>query len=251
MREYSIDNVPDASYYADGLNSLGERLTPLRRDIITAHYYAPDRRVTAPQLAVLAGITGGYPVVNAQYGGLGRVFCETTGFDPQLRPDGTPRWWAVWSKGYSHPDGFIWQMHDPVARALEVLEWVTDDGSVRLPEELPEQYTFTEGSAIQVTVNCYERNRNARKACLTHYGYNCVVCGFDFSAVYGALGNDYIHVHHVVPLSEIGKSYVIDPVADLRPVCPNCHAMLHRKTPALQIVELQRLLQSGGLAQST
>jgi 5-methylcytosine-specific restriction protein A len=31
-----------------------------------------------------------------------------------------------------------------------------------------------------------------------------------------------------VPISTIGKEYLLDPVKDLVPVCPNCHAMLHR-----------------------
>jgi predicted HNH restriction endonuclease len=25
--------------------------------------------------------------------------------------------------------------------------------------------------------------------------------------------------------------YVVDPVNDLKPVCPNCRAMIHRRTP--------------------
>ena len=29
-------------------------------------------------------------------------------------------------------------------------------------------------------------------------------------------------------LLDIGEEYEIDPIKDLRPVCPNCHAMLHR-----------------------
>lgn len=248
MREYCIDNIPDASFYANGLVALSERISPLRKNLLISQYYAPACRVTSPQLAALASVNGGYSVVNAQYGGVGRVFCEATGFDPQLRPDGTPRWWAVWSKGYSHPDGFIWQMHDEVAQALEALEWVDRDHTIAMPEEICAATQLFEGATIPVTVNSYERNLVARKACLAHYGYACVVCGFNFSTVYGPLGEDYIHVHHLVPLSEIGKSYVVDPIADLRPVCPNCHAMLHRKTTALTIRQLATLLAK---AQST
>ena len=46
--------------------------------------------------------------------------------------------------------------------------------------------------------------------------------------MYGELGQGFIHVHHIVPISKIGKEYKIDPINDLVPVCPNCHAMLHR-----------------------
>ena len=50
----------------------------------------------------------------------------------------------------------------------------------------------------------------------------------DFENMYGELGKGFIHVHHIVPISMIGKEYKIDPIKDLVPVCPNCHAMLHR-----------------------
>jgi hypothetical protein len=36
-----------------------------------------------------------------------------------------------------------------------------------------------------------------------------------------------IHVHHLRPQSSIGKRYRVNPIADLRPVCPNCHMVLH------------------------
>jgi len=65
------------------------------------------------------------------------------------------------------------------------------------------------------------------------------VCGFSFESAYGELGRDYIHVHHVLPLAEVNEEYEVDPIRDLRPVCPNCHAMLHRKSPALSVDELK------------
>ena len=76
----------------------------------------------------------------------------------------------------------------------------------------------------------------------TNYGFTCMVCGFNFSATFGSRGSDYIHVHHLVPLSEIRENYVVDPINDLNPVCPNCHAMIHRYEPMLKIDELKLLL---------
>lgn len=252
MREYCLEHVPDAAYYANGLTALSDRITDLRRRIITSHYFAPNRSATAPQLAALASVSGGYPIVNAQYGGLGRAFCESTGFDPEIRPNGTPRWWGVWSKGYDHPDGFIWQMHDAVATALELIGWVDPSDSQYLPEELTHQPNlYREGACVQITVNSYERNRGARLACLRHYGYDCFVCGFNFIAAYGSHGKDFIHVHHLVPLSEIGDNYTVDPITDLRPVCPNCHAMIHRSTPMLSIDALKQLVTSAPLKNGT
>ncbi|NQS72190.1 MAG: DUF3427 domain-containing protein [Desulfobulbaceae bacterium] len=100
---------------------------------------------------------------------------------------------------------------------------------------------FTEGQRTQVLVNRYERDRNARDECIRHHGSTCCVCGFDFGKKYGELGIGFIHVHHVVPLSEIGKDYIVNPVYDLVPICPNCHAMVHRQNPPLSIDELKKL----------
>jgi 5-methylcytosine-specific restriction protein A len=109
---------------------------------------------------------------------------------------------------------------------------------VQSPEQIP-RGEYREGAVRQVLVNAYERDRAARQACITHYGLACAVCGLKFEERYGALGAGFIHVHHVVPLSELGPDYKLDPVADLRPVCPNCHAMLHRQRPPLSIEALR------------
>ncbi len=66
----------------------------------------------------------------------------------------------------------------------------------------------------------------------------------DFSSAYGEdLGQDYIHVHHIVPIATIGESYIIDPINDLRPVCPNCHAMIHRHAEAMDVSRLRDLVR--------
>lgn len=100
-----------------------------------------------------------------------------------------------------------------------------------------------EGAKLRVIVNRYERSQEVREKCLKAKGYSCSVCGMNFEKMYGSLGKGFIHVHHVVPISEIGESYIVDPVNDLVPVCPNCHAMLHRGADrVLSINELKKLI---------
>lgn len=103
--------------------------------------------------------------------------------------------------------------------------------------------TWPEGTRRQTLVNGYERSPEARLACLAHYGTSCSVCGFNFEARYGDIGRGFIHVHHLVPIASIGKAYLVDPISDLRPVCPNCHEMLHRHEPPYSIDELKRLIR--------
>lgn len=121
---------------------------------------------------------------------------------------------------------------------------VSDDNV--FPDEVDESggTELLEGTVRTVSVNIYERNPVARTQCIEHYGCRCYVCGFDFSDTYGDIGRDFIHVHHEVELASIGAEYVIDPINDLKPVCPNCHAMLHRRKPAYSVSELKNHLTS-------
>lgn len=129
-----------------------------------------------------------------------------------------------------------------------IWEFIDEDevNPVRLAEEVTETQTYIEGSTKQIKVNVYERNPDARQNCIEHYGVICQVCKFSFEKVYGVIGEGYIHVHHLKPLSEIGKGYELDPIKDLRPVCANCHAMIHRKKPAYTIDELKSIIRNNG-----
>lgn len=112
------------------------------------------------------------------------------------------------------------------------------------PDLVPTQPEIHEGLKKEVTVNQYERSRVARTKCIERHGCDCKVCGFKFSEFYGELGSGFIHVHHVKPLHTIGKDYKVDYEKDLIPVCPNCHAMLHRKVNGseLSLEELKKII---------
>ena len=122
--------------------------------------------------------------------------------------------------------------------------WYASDGTMTntLPEELAYSEKYPEGAKKTVTINAYERNSKARDACKAHHGLVCVVCGFDFQKVYGTLGEGFIHVHHIKPIGSVGAEYEVDPVKDLIPVCPNCHAMIHQTKPALQVEQLKDVM---------
>lgn len=118
--------------------------------------------------------------------------------------------------------------HDFSVYQVELIEHsiVSDSKEHLYPEEVPNN--CKEGSKKTIVVNSYERNSKARAECIKKYGVNCTVCEFNFKNIYGERGDGFIHVHHLIPLSDLGDEYEIDPIKDLRPVCPNCHAMLHR-----------------------
>lgn len=112
----------------------------------------------------------------------------------------------------------------------------------QLPEELPHGIEYQEGAVQQIKVNRYERDRKARDVCLSHYGHICQICTTKLSNTYGAIAENFIHVHHVKPLSEIGEAYLVDPIADLIPVCPNCHAVIHLKNPSYSPEEVRAMI---------
>ena len=113
-----------------------------------------------------------------------------------------------------------------------------------IPEEVG-KLNLQEGAKTRILVNAYERNTRARALCLEYWGPSCVVCGVNFEKKYGIDFRGLIHVHHLRPLASIGANYTLDPVKDLRPVCPNCHAAMHyRKDPPYTVEETQRFLEA-------
>lgn len=111
------------------------------------------------------------------------------------------------------------------------------------------QKKYFEGGVVEVRLTKYERNPAARLDCINHFGFKCAVCEFCFADFYGPIGDGFIHVHHLKPMAH-GKSVrAILPQKHLRPVCPNCHAMLHTEEPPLLIEELRKIIKNHGRRQ--
>lgn len=121
--------------------------------------------------------------------------------------------------------------------------WYASDDRVPLAiiDEISQPERYVEGASKTIVVNAFERNKKARAECINHYGLSCVICGFNFEQAFGPLGKGFIHVHHVVPLAEIGQEYELDPIRDLIPVCPNCHAIIHLR-PTLSVEDLRNYI---------
>ena len=109
---------------------------------------------------------------------------------------------------------------------------------------IEENKEYHEGHVISTIVDKYERSSIARMKCVEHYGCKCIICEMDFAKKYGELGEGFIHIHHMRPLHTIGADYIVDYKRDLIPVCPNCHAMIHRIENAenMTVEELKKIL---------
>ena len=216
-------------------------------ELLTTLYDAPSCRATAGQIAQIFGY-GDFRPVNALIGKLGKRIAHHLGIEMPERASNSPGWWQIVATGEYVEEGFAWSLRDDLFDALVELGLLADHESLRFPETVPGSEHF-EGATRRVTVNAYERNQAARTLCIQHHGVVCAVCEFDFQKSYGAIGSGFIHVHHLLELAEIGEEYQVDPIHDLIPICPNCHAMLHTKRPAMAIEELREVIRQNGREQ--
>lgn len=107
--------------------------------------------------------------------------------------------------------------------------------------------TYPPDAVTSIDVNRYERDSEARRICLAFHGTSCAACGFSFEASYGDAGTGYIDVHHVVPPALLGDGYQLDPIVDLVPLCPNCHALAHHGVKEPRTVsELRNIIAAAG-----
>ncbi len=148
--------------------------------------------------------------------------------------------WEPQASGVRIPDDVAEQLEKDWSRFLNRPVIIKE---APLAEEIDATRTYAEGATRQVTVNIYERSAEARTICINRYGLTCSVCDFNFEKTYGEIGEGFIHVHHLKPLAEVGKGYKLNPIEDLRPVCPNCHAMLHQRKPSYSIEELKAIIK--------
>lgn len=103
---------------------------------------------------------------------------------------------------------------------------------------------YFEGTKTKRFVNHYERDKSLRAAAVEYHGVICKVCRFNFEEAYGERGKDYIEVHHLRPVSSLGKETRVDHKTDMTVLCSNCHRMIHRrKDHVLTPEELRGLMR--------
>ena len=128
----------------------------------------------------------------------------------------------------------------------ELLSVTTSSVAEPTPVKTDESMTLTalifEGLVNMVSIAIRERSQQARDICLKKHGCNCAVCDVSFKTLNGPIGKGFIHVHHLELLSNSEGEREVDIESDLIPVCPNCHAMIHRQTPPFSVNEMRTLL---------
>jgi 5-methylcytosine-specific restriction enzyme A len=229
--------MPDA-VYATALRLALEGSTKLQRNIAAAFLEKSDHSFLHKELAAHLKIA--QATLNVEFGKLGhRVYAILNRHPDGLQPSEIEYWASELVEFDKSDDGLIYY----IARKefIEALESIFMDevetGSTR-------PGTFSEGGSAKRKITIFERSRAAREACLKEFGARCCVCQFDFGERYGSEFRGKMHVHHITCISSRKNEYEIDPKQELRPVCPNCHYVLHLKDPPYTVEEVHDFIRN-------
>lgn len=220
LRKSNIHPAQYQAFLASG------NVTAFERDVLLVHWAAPDHCARTPVI----GEALGQPMsaINSACGRIGRKVVEAFGvaLPRKAQISHAVSWFQ------RHEDGYYYAtMLGRLADALSELGWGKEAAQRFGPfwgAQAAKNPDYWEGRAREAAIVQRARNGRARDECIAHYGCACYVCGFDFKRVYGERGNGFIEVHHLELVSGVEAEHLVDPVQDLRPVCANCHRMLHR-----------------------
>jgi len=231
--KYLLPRYVAADYIA-ALKQIEFSLHQIR--LLQTHYSAPRRTLTATQMARAMGYKS-YTASNLHYGHIGKMVGQR--LVPSFLPEQTVFVLVTFAKPGKE---WLWTMRPAFAKALEQLKLVSPEPVITQSSSDIATLRFLEGHPNTITATRYERNSRAREECLLHYGPICSVCGINLAEKYGDIAQGYVHVHHLAQLADINEEYKVDPITDLRPVCPNCHAVIHMRNPPFTIEEVKKFI---------
>lgn len=143
------------------------------------------------------------------------------------------------------------------ADSIEALAGFTLDVSIPALDDMDngaeiivlDENVVTEGQLCTRTIGYRSRSRQLREAAVQHYTCNgmipCTACSFNFGVAYLGVGDGYIRIHHLEPISCGGERELTldEAIGKVRPLCANCHVMVHRREPWLSMQDLTETLR--------
>jgi hypothetical protein len=165
------------------------------------------------------------------------------------------------------PGGSKHRLSTGVAMSFEFIKRVNIDlGPIRFPQigwlklnRINESDTadlYEEGRRFLRAHWAIERHSSLRSEAKAYWRkklsgrLRCLACDFDFFANYGAHGEDWIELHHENPLG-FSREVRNTRVEELKPLCSNCHRMIHRRAArCLSLNELRAILRRAPYSES-
>ena len=129
--------------------------------------------------------------------------------------------------------------------AEDVLRNIAEDKEIVVIDDV----VIREGQLGTRTSEYRVRSQRLRDAAVDYYSDSgripCHACEFDFSSAYDVIGQGYVQIHHLIPVSFLsGEPLDLEEaLANVRPLCANCHQMVHTKRPPLPIEEIKSRLR--------
>lgn len=105
---------------------------------------------------------------------------------------------------------------------------------------------FKDGNSTKIAyyLTKFERQHDIREQVIKYHGTKCEICGFDFEEQYGALGRNFIDIHHIRPVYDLNNNTIPNPDKDFISICTNCHRMIHSgKNEMISPSELKRIIE--------
>lgn len=232
MTQVIADDL-DPSVFEEALLLAQPSITERQLLMLQAHYLAAEQTMSAPDLALAAGVSG-YRAVNVQYGRLGSILRSNSGVLSMLSGQRSHAIASFYQPDEEHKHWRL-RMHSALTQALDRLAWFSQDLEIANYSELG-ILVAREGRLSQRLVWHRHRERSLRLAKLkearTRHPEGRLVCqvpgcSFDFEDVYGQVGGGYAEVHHLEQLAKL-ESEQLTTLDDLIVICANCHRIVHR-----------------------
>jgi len=165
---------------------------------------------------------------------------------------GSRQSWTITQKGLD----YLLENEPDSPEDLQLAVQALQEQGIETPGEVqpPDNYAgviIEEGAVIHRSVKQRTRSRRLRDAAITVFRQQhdgrlfCIVCGFDFEAIYGELGRDFIEVHHTGVIREGDPVDLMIALERVAPLCANCHRMIHRRPGVIIALQELRTIVSG------
>jgi hypothetical protein len=137
----------------------------------------------------------------------------------------------------------------PISGRFPQLGWLKLDANARAADDIDPAEQFLEGDRSIRQHMRTERNPLLRRRAKDLWRFRlgrlkCIACGFAFEQRYGPIGADFIEMHHESPVAALRGRSAVTP-EQLKPLCANCHRIVHRQQPMLTITQLKRTIAQG------
>jgi len=246
-----VENIQDEGaelaviQYEEGL----VKLSHSQMKGLLALYSFPNSTATTKQLAAALDYNG-FQASNRLIGSIGKTISNATGIIPPSYNSGhknQPGYFLFVSVYDSNQGWVMWQNLKSAIENLglnqgPLVSKEEGNPALGIDPDVVEEKSFREGVLLRYLANRFVRSRAARRACVDHFGAICSVCDFDFEKFYGKFARGFIHIHHVVNIADRGEEYTLNPIKDLVPLCPNCHAAIHLSDGKMTVEELREMV---------